>query len=50
MNYLIKMLLIRSDKRSLHIEKREKTFFKDLYFSFNVKKNGRLSLRIAVAL
>ena len=36
MNYLIRMLLIRSDKRFLHIEEREKTFFKlffkDLFF------------------
>ncbi|CAH1042604.1 hypothetical protein HPTD01_1113 [Halomonas sp. TD01] len=36
------MLLIRSDKRFLHSEKREKSFFKiffkDLSFPFNVKK------------
>jgi len=34
MNYLIRMLLIRSDKRFLHIKKRKK----GLSFSFEVKK------------
>ena len=34
MNYLIRMLLIRSDKRFLYVERRKK----GLSFSFNVKK------------